>query len=345
MPAMSMASEPFGVLPDGTEIELHRLTSAAGVVVELITQGAAIHRILVPDGAGGAVDVTLGFDDLAGYTGPDNPHMGGTIGRFANRIAGASFELDGASFALVANEGANTLHGGPRGFDRRPWTAEHGAGAVTMRLSSPDGDLGFPGAMEVSATFALSESGALRIDYVATTDAPTVVNLTNHVYVNLAGGGTILDHVLEIGAGAYLPVDAAAIPTGDLAPVAGTPLDFTTPAPIGARIGDPFEQLALTEGYDHCYVLDAPAGEDGLMFAARATDPVSGRSLTVHTTEPAVQVYSGNHLSGVVHARRSGLCLETQHFPDSPHRPRFPSTVLRPGETFRSTTVYAIGAP
>jgi aldose 1-epimerase len=323
------------------------LASPSGVRVELIELGASISRIQAPGREGALADVALGFEAAEAYVA--NPaFLGCAVGRVANRIAGARFELDGKTYTLAANDGPNHLHGGPGGFGRRQWRGEatpsaEGA-AVRFSHTSPDGEEGYPGTLEASVSYTLDPEGALRIDYRATTDAATPINLTNHSYFNLAGAGSgsILDHVLELRASRYTPFDATLIPTGALAPVAGTPLDFSSPTAIGSRI----HQLRNggPTGYDHNFALDPGGGS--LELAARVHEPSSGRALEVLTTEPGVQLYTGNFMDGTLrgrggaYARHAGLCLETQHFPDSINQPEFPSVVLRPGETFRSTTVF-----
>lgn len=348
MPAVSAA---YGILPDGRRVDSWTLSSAAGVAVEILTYGGIIAAVHAPGRDGRIANVVLGRPDLAAYL-ARNPFFGTITGRYANRIAGGRFTLDGITYQLACNHGANALHGGQRGFDKQLWLAEP-AGERAVRLShvSADGEEGYPGRLAVAVTYALSDDGALSIDYAATTDRPTVLNLTNHSYFNLAGeaSGDVLDQVLEIAADAYLPTDAGAIPTGEVAAVAGTPFDFRRPTPIGLRITEPHPQILIGHGYDHCFVLRERT-RGVATHAARAVDPSSGRTLTVLTTEPGVQLYTGNHLDGslVGRGRRTyrqtaGFCLETQHFPDSPNRPAFPSTVLRPGEMFRSTTVYHFG--
>jgi aldose 1-epimerase len=303
------------------------LDNGAGLSMTVLDLGGIAMALNAPDRQGRSANVLLGLPAPEDYTRP-HPHFGALVGRYANRIAGGRFTLDGRSYQLPTNDGANTLHGGPQGFGRRTWTAEPlSASALQLHLVSEDGDQGFPGRLEAVVRYTLTPDMEWRIDYQARCDHPTVVNLTNHAYFNLAGTGTILDHRLRIAAQRFCPVDAALIPLG-MERVAGTRFDFREPMTIGARLGD---------GYDHNWVLDG----EGLRFAARLEDPASGRVMEVHTTEPGLQFYSGNFLDGRLgHARHAGLCLETQHFPDSPNRPGFPSTVLRPGETFRSTTVY-----
>jgi aldose 1-epimerase len=344
--AAAVSRAPFGALPDGTKVEVYTLASPE-MEVRVTPYGARIVAIRVKDRAGKMGDVVLGHNSVAEYAiAEGNPHFGGVPGRYANRIAKGRFTLDGKAYQLPINNGENTLHGGTVGFDRHVWTAKENANGVEMTLVSPDGDQGFPGTMTAHVRYTVAGS-ALRIDYSATTDKATVVNLTNHAYFNLSGEGnaSVVDEVVTIDADRYTPVDAGLIPTGELAAVAGTPLDFTKPRRIGDRIDAENAQLKVAGGYDHTWVLRGKAGE--LREAARVFDPASGRVLTVKTTEPGVQFYTGNHLTGALtgksgakYPRRSGLCLETQHFPDSPNHPEFPSTVLRPGETFRSTTEF-----
>lgn len=333
----------------GTGATVHRVALASEVLrMQVLTFGAAIERLEAPDAGGAMANVVLGLPTLDGYL-HDSPHFGAVPGRFANRIAGGEFVLDGTEFTLTRNEGPNTRHGGAVGFGKRIWTIEDsGARHVVLRLVSLDGEEGFPGRLDAHVTYTL-DGADVRIDYRAVTDAPTVLNLTNHSYFNLGGegSGTALDHVLTMEADAFLPVTAASIPTGDIRPVAGTAFDFRVATPIGARIRDADEQLRHGQGYDHNFVLRP---EDGLRQAARLVDPGSGRVLDVLTTEPGVQFYTSNKLTGALvgpggRCYRSGdaVCLETQHFPDSPNRPAFPSTVLRPGETFLSTTVFRFG--
>ena len=347
---------PYGRLPDGREVEQFTLRNAHGVEVRAITYGGLITAVRTPDRAGRLDDVTFGFDDLAGWSTRNAPYFGALVGRYGNRIARGHFTLDGQTYTLAVNNGQNHLHGGLRGFDKVLWTAEPGTGAdpsVTLRYTSPDGEEGYPGTLAVRVTYTLTADDELRVDYEATTTKATPVNLTQHTYWNLGGAtGTrgILDHVLQLDASAFTAVDSTLIPTGQLAPVQGTPFDFRTPTAIGARInqaGD--QQLKFGGGYDHNWVLDRN-GQAGLVRAARLTDPATGRTLEVRTTEPGIQFYSGNFLDGSVvgkggraYAYRTGLALETQHFPDSPNQPRFPSTILRPGQTYRSQTVFAFG--
>lgn len=318
---------------------MKELTLTGGrLSLSVIAMGGIVTALRVPDRQGRGANVLLSLPSLEDYARP-HPHLGTLVGRYANRIAGGRFSIDGETFRLPRNDGANTLHGGPRGFGQRPWTlVPVSASELELLLTSEDGDQGFPGRLDVRVRYTLTADDTWRIDYEARCDRPTVVNLSQHAYFNLAGGGSILDHRLAIAAQHYCTVDEGLIPAG-IAPVADTPFDFREPTAIGARIAQPHPQLRHGRGYDHNWVLDGGAG---LRFAARLEDPASGRVMEVHTTEPGLQFYSGNFLDGSVGglAHRSGLCLETQHFPDAPNRPDFPSTLLRPGETFRSRTEY-----
>jgi aldose 1-epimerase len=346
----TLHTAPFGTLPDGRAVTCFTLKNAAGVTVKLIDYGATVTEIHAPDRTGRSGNVVLGFDHLAQYL-TDSPYFGCATGRFANRIAQGRFTLDGKTYSLAKNNGENHLHGGVAGFDKKLWSAKPlpaTADGVSVEFTyvSPDGEEGYPGTLTTVVTYTLTAKNELRIDYRATTDQATPVNLTNHSYFNLAGSGDVRGHVVYLNCDGYTPVDAALIPTGEIAPVQGTPLDFTTPATIGAR-------LLLTgltpPGYDHNYVING--GGQSLTLAARVVEPGSGRSLEVRTTEPGIQLYSGNFLptepltgvGGVKYAQHGGFCLETQHYPDSINQPRFPSVVLRPGETFRSTTIYTFG--
>ncbi len=333
-------SRPFGML-DGKPVELYSLSNSRGMTVTISTLGGIITSMTAPDRSGASANIVLGFDTLAGYT-PNTPSLGALIGRYANRIAHAQFALDGKTFHLAANNGPNNLHGGPHGFSQAIWTAatsKDKPGALELALVSPDGDQGFPGTLRARVVYTLSDDNTFRIDYSATTDRPTVVNLTNHSYFNLsgAGSGPILDDQLTIHASRYSPIDATSIPLGDPVPVKGTPFDFTTPHAIGERIDAPDPQLKAGNGYDHNLVLDGKPGI--LALAAEVYDPKSGRVLQVLTTEPGVQLYTANGL-GKPFGPRTAFCLETEHFPDSPNHPSFPSTTLRPGATYHSTTVW-----
>ncbi|MFB8273424.1 aldose epimerase family protein [Streptomyces sp. NPDC055955] len=350
---------PFGATPSGLPVERWTLRSASGVEAAVLTYGAVLHSLRVPGPEGRPpAEVVLSLPDVKHYA-THGAYLGAVVGRFANRIAAGTFTLDGTRHHIPGNDRGNSLHGGADGFDRRLWRAEprerpDGAASVRLCLDSPHGDQGFPGSLQVSVTYTLASDGSLTLDYHAVTDRPTPVNLTHHAYFNLAGDPDrgVLDHLLTVDAAAYLPIDGTGLPLpGAPAPVAGSPFDFTRARRIGARIEEPDEQLARAGGYDHCWVLDdrdSPSGEgrSGLRRAARLEDPGSGRVLEVHTSEPGLQVYAGQQLDGGfgdLLGRRlgahSGLCLETQHFPDSPNRPDYPSTVLCPGQALRSRTV------
>jgi len=333
-----MQSHLFGRMPDGREVQAFSLRSSTGLSATITQYGARIAELLVPV-AGGERNVTLGFDQLEPYL-TDRVNLGAVAGRYANRIGGGRFSLDGREYRLPQNEGRNTLHGGPDGFSYRVWQAEPDGETLRLTLHSPDGDQGFPGALDAVVEYRL-DGDALVIDYAATTDAPTVLNLTNHAYFNLSGEASVLGHMLHIPSSRITALDAELIPTGEIRDIAGTPLDFRTPTAIGARIDEPNDQLQLGGGYDLNYALaDAPRAAPALA----ATVSAGGILMTVLTTEPGLQFYSGNFLSGAPFARRSGLCLETQHFTDSLNKPAFPTTVLRPGERFASRTVYRFGA-
>lgn len=308
--------------------------------------GAKLVSVRTPDRAGKMADIVLGYDTLDAYLDDNSTFFGSIVGRYGNRIAFGKFSIDGKSYQIPTNNGANTLHGGPIGFDRYVWQSQEIPNGVEFTHISPDGDMGYPGALTAKVKYTLA-GDTLRIDYSATTDKPTVVNMTNHAYYNLRGDdqGTILGHKLELNADRYTPVDSGLIPTGILAPVAGTPLDFRKPEVVGDRIDSDYEQMKLGLGYDHNFVLNGNAGT--LRLAAIVTEPESGRKMTVETTEPGIQFYSGNFLDGtftgrhgVKYEKRTGFCLETQHFPDSPNQAQFPSTVLRPGVTRHSTTTF-----
>jgi aldose 1-epimerase len=349
--AMRVSRAPFGVTPAGEAVDLYTLTVGSGMRVRLTNYGGIVVSLEVPDRDGKLADVVLGYDTLGDYV-RENPYFGAITGRYANRIAGGRFILDGKEFRLATNDGANHLHGGVVGFDKVVWRAEplKEADAVGVRLEyvSPDGEEGYPGTVRVWVTYRLTAAGELGIDYRAETDRATPLNLTHHSYFNLAGhaSGNVLGHELEIVAARFTPVDAGLIPTGELRPVAGTPMDFRAAKPIGRDIAADDEQIRRAGGYDHNWVLDGSAG-GSLALAARAAERGSGRVLEVYTTEPGMQFYSGNFLDGrlrgkggAVYGHRAGFCLEAQHFPDSPHQPGFPSTILRPGQQYRQTTLY-----
>ena len=342
---LGMARQAFGTTPDGEAVELFTLDSGLGLRVSLINYGATLTAVEVPDRAGKPANVCLYVDTLEQYL--KGAPSGAVIGRYANRIGGATFSIDGTVYRVTPNAGANHIHGGRRGFDKVVWKADAVSGAdwVGVRLSytSPDGDEGYPGTVRATVTYAVTASNELRMEYTATTDKPTVVNLTNHAYWNLAGAGQgdVLGHQLTVNADRYLPADAALIPSGKMKSVAGTPLDFRRPQTIGARIGE----LPETRGYDHCYVLNRKSPGE-LSLAARVVEPVGGRAMEVWTTYPGVQLYTANHLSGTLkvgdraYEKHGALCLETQYFPDSPNKPQFPSPVLRPGVIYRHVTVH-----
>lgn len=342
--------EPFGAASDATPVELYTLTNGNGLEARISTYGGTLVSLRTPDRHGALGDIVLGFDELTPYLGT-HPYFGSLIGRYANRIRAGRFTLNGATYRLPQNDGENHLHGGPQGFHTVVWRGEPADApdgpSLMLSYLSASGEQGYPGNLHVQVRYTLTEADELRLDYSATADAPTVVNLTNHTYFNLAGSGTILAHVLTLAAGRYLPVDAALIPTGELRGVAGTPFDFTAPTPIGARIDADAEQLRYAQGYDHTWVLDAGADT----CAAEVLEPQSGRRMRVYTTQPGVQIYSGNFLDGSLrgkgerpYPKHAGFCLETQHFPDSPNQPRFPSTVLVPGNVYRESTRYCFSA-
>ncbi len=338
-------------MPDGTPVEVFTLTNRRGMVVRVLTYGAIIQSIRVPDKTGRVADVVIGHDTLEGYR-TRSRFFGAVVGRYGNRIAKGKFTLDGHEYVLAVNNGPNHLHGGNVGFDKVVWTPTVAATGTSLSLTrtSPDGEEGYPGTLQVSVTYSLADTNELTIRYNARTDKPTPINLTQHSYFNLAGhdAGDIGGHILLLNADRYTPVDATQIPTGEIASVAGTPFDFRAPTAIGLRIDADDDQLRIGGGYDHNFVLNAGRGPGGV--AARVVEPTSGRTLEVSTTEPGIQFYSGNKLDGsitgkggAVYGRRSGFCLETQHFPDSPNHPEFPSTILRPGSLFQSVTVFRFG--
>ena len=341
---------PFGTMPDGKPVEQFTLANAHGVELKAITYGGIITSLRVPDRTGKVDDIVLGFDSLDGYL-KNDPFFGAIIGRYGNRIGKAQFTLDRQTYKLASNNGPNHLHGGNRGFDKVLWTAEPVAGsnAIAFTRTSPDGEEGYPGNLRVRVTYTLTDNNELVVEYRATTDKATPVNLTQHSYFNLAGqaSGDILGHQLMLNADRYTPVDDTLIPTGELAPVASTPFDFRQPAAIGARINNDHPQLKAGKGYDHNWVLNPGTG---LRLAARVSEPKTGRTLEVSTTEPGIQFYAGNFLDGTltgkggaVYKHRTGFCLETQHYPDSPNKPKFPSTTLRPGGEYRTRTVFTFG--
>jgi len=344
---MSVSKSVFGKTADGRQVDLYTCVNTHGLMLKITNYGAIVVELHTPDRDGKLANITLGFDQLDGYLGA-HPYFGATVGRYANRIAKGKFSLDGKTYTLATNDGPNHLHGGKVGFSKVVWQAEpvEQAEAVGVKFTytSPDGEEGYPGAVTATVVYLLTNKNELSIDYQATATKPTPINLTNHCYWNLggAGSGTILDHQLMLAADKYLPVDATLIPTGQLAPVEGTPFDFRKPQPIGSRIdqvtGDP-------PGYDHCMVLRNQSGK--LALAARVLHPASGRTMEIHTTQPGIQFYTGNFLDGAAanggYPRNAGFCLETQHFPDSPNRPEFPAAVLQPGKTYHEVTVHRFG--
>ena len=349
--AMSLTHKAFGSLSTGKPVTEYRMRNAAGLEIRFLDLGGIVTAMLAPDRQGRLANVTLDQADIAGYE-SNFGHFGALIGRFGNRIGGAAFTLGGKTYRLAANDHGNTLHGGIVGFDRAIWgvSAAQSGQALSAVLThvSPDGDEGFPGTLKVEVVYSLNDDNEFRIDYQAVTTAETVLNLTNHAYFNLAGNdqGSALDQIVQINAESYTPVDATGIPTGEIAPVEGTPLDLRQPKPIGAGIRVAHPQILMQKGYDHNWVLDKPSPH-AMTLAARAYDPASGRVLEVETTEPGLQFYTGNYLgggtagtAGVTYRQSDGYCFETQHFPDSPNKPHFPTTVLLPGHIFRSSTVY-----
>jgi aldose 1-epimerase len=342
------SQQPFGTTKEGVPVELYTLRNSKGMEARISNYGGLVVSLKVPDRNGQFGDVTLGYDTLEGYL-KESPYFGALIGRYGNRIANGVFELGGHKYTLATNNGPNALHGGLKGFDKVVWTPKviitPEGPALELKYLSPDGEEGYPGNLDTTATYSLTEDNGLKVEFVARTDKPTVVNLTQHSYFNLAGKGDILGHVVMIDADRFTPVDSTLIPTGELRPVAGTPFDFRTPTPIGARINQDNEQLKFGGGYDHNWVINKPLGELGVM--ARVYEPQTGRVLEVLSTEPGLQFYTGNFLDGTitgkygqVYEHRTGFCMEPQHFPDSPNKPNFPSVVLKPGEVYRNTIIY-----
>ncbi|QNP54196.1 galactose mutarotase [Hymenobacter qilianensis] len=349
---MTPTATSFGKTTDGTEVQLYTLTNSHGLQAKITNYGGTLTSLLVPDKSGKLGDIVLGFDNVSGYQSPEyvksGPYFGALIGRYGNRIKGGKFTLDGKEYKLATNNGANHLHGGVKGFDKVVWQAQPGSSAdgqnLTLTYTSKDSEEGYPGNLNVQVVYTLTNDDALRIDYTATTDKATPVNLTNHSYFNLNHGTAkdILSHQVTLNADRYTVVDAGLIPTGELRPVTGTPFDFTTPHAIGERIGQ------VEGGYDHNWVLKGTGS--GMRQAAMVYEPTSGRTLTITTDQPGVQFYTGNFLDGTLtgkggtkYVKNGGFCLETQHFPDSPNQPKFPSTILKPGETLRSSTVHQFG--
>lgn len=360
----SLPSESFGKLPHGRETRLYTLRNRHGMVAKVSDFGATLVSLEVPDKEGESADVTHGYDSVAGYRGPKNPYFGASVGRFGNRIADGRFTLDGKEYTLATNNSPGGipchLHGGETGFNKRLWTVadREAPGKIVFRYVSPDGEEGYPGELTATVSYTLTDDNELVWEATATTTAPTVVNLVHHSYWNLSGdpASTINNHELTLFADRYLPTNPGLIPTGELAPVAGTPMDFTSPHVIGERVGADFQAMEFGGGYDHCWVLSDPAPE-GLALAARLKDPESGRVMEISTNQPAIQFYGGNFLdpsdfqgdsqpgkSGIAYPHRSALCLETENFPDAPNQPDFPSAVLRPGETYRHVMVHKFSA-
>ena len=352
---LSSEHSAFGATSDGTAVEKYTLRNSKGIQATVITYGATLQSLLVPDKNGKVDDVVLGFDDVQGYQNNGTVYFGATIGRFGNRLAGGQFSLDGKTYQVPQNDKTNALHGGPQGFDKRVWKAEpsNGNGWVGVKLTylSVDGEMGFPGALNTEVTYSLNEKNELRIEYRATTDKPTVLNLTNHSYFNLAGAGNgdVLKQVATLHASHYTPVNEKLIPTGELPAVSGTPMDFLKPTAIGKNIKADHQQLKYAEakqgGFDFNWVLDTKG--DVSKLAAEVSDPQSGRRLQLFTSEPGVQLYTGNFLDGSIHGKAGkvyphwgAFTLETQHYPDAPNQPKFPSTRLDPGKTYTQTTVF-----
>lgn len=345
----SLTAQPFGKTLDGTPVEIFTLRNASGMTARIMTYGGIVQSLIVPDKNGNFGDVVLGYDTLDGYL-TNSPYFGALIGRYGNRIAKGHFTLDGVTYTLATNNGPNSLHGGIKGFDKMVWKvvrAEDTPKGPQLELSymSPDGEEGYPGTLEVTALYSITPDNGLRLDYTATTDKNTVVNLTQHSYFNLSGHGDVLGYQVYINAGQFTPVDSTLIPTGELEPVAGTPFDFRTPTTLGARVNADNEQIKFGGGIDHNWVINHPIGELGL--DATVTDPVSGRVLTVLSTEPGLQFYTGNFLDGkimgkggLVYQHRDAIVMEPQHYPDSPNHNNFPTVVLHPGETYRNTIIY-----
>lgn len=352
-PKGTLTHSRFGQLPDGTPVELYTLRNSHGMEAQIMTYGGIVTSLKVPDKRGKLDDVVLGYDTLDAYL-KSTPYFGAFIGRYGNRIAKGQFSLDGVTYTLATNNGVNALHGGLKGFDKVVWTARPlptaNGPSLIMTYVSRNGEEGYPGNLLVTAVYSITEDNALKVEFTATTDRKTVVNLTHHSYFNLRGSGDVLGHIVTINADKFTPVDSGLIPTGELRPVAGTPFDFMTPSAIGARIGQTQdEQIVLGQGYDHNWVLNKRGSE--LSLAAKVHEPMTGRTMEVWTTEPATQFYTGNFLDGTLvgkggwtYQKRNGFCFEPQHYPDSPNHPAFPSTELKPDETYRNTIIYKFGA-
>jgi len=350
-PKSSVTKSDFGTTPSGKPVELYTLRNSKGAEACIMTYGGIVQKLVMPDKNGKMEDIVLGFDSLDGYTGTNDPYFGALIGRYGNRIGGAQFTLEGKTYTLAKNNNGNTLHGGIKGFDKVIWTAKPSVGIagpqLTLAYVSLDGEEGFPGNLEVSAIYTLTENNELKLEFTAHTDKPTVVNLTHHSYFNLAGqgNGDILNHVVYINSDKTTPVDSGLIPTGAFADVTGTPFDFRKPTTIGARINDPDPILQYGPGYDHNWIINKPLGQFGLQ--ARVVEPTSGRVMEVWSDQPGLQFYAGNFLDGSitgkdgkVYQKHYAFCMEPQHYPDSPNKPLFPTTELKPGETYHNTIVY-----
>jgi aldose 1-epimerase len=346
----TVEKEPFGITSDGVDVDLYTLRNSLGMQARIITYGGVVVSLDVPDRNGNFADVVLGCESMPDYE-KYSRYFGALIGRYANRIAKGRFSLDGKEHTLATNNGENHLHGGIKGFDKVIWVGrsfEDGSGShLELKYFSPDGEEGYPGNLSVTVIYTLTDDNELKIEYTATTDQDTIINLTNHSYFNLAGAGNgdVLEHELMLNADKFTPTDASAIPTGELRDVDGTPFDFRSPTTIGSRIGADVEQIVFGHGYDHNFVLNKP--DDALFHAATVYESTTGRVMDVYTTQPGIQFYSGNYLDGSAHGkngknyeRRSAFCLETQHFPDSPNKPQFPSTVLEAGQQYSQTTIY-----
>lgn len=344
----TVTQQPFGTTKDGKAVDVYTLRNNNGVEARIINYGGIVLSLKVPDKNGKLGDVVLGYDTLAEYE-KETPYFGCLVGRYGNRIAKGKFTLNGKTYSLAVNNGPNALHGGLKGFDKVVWNARASASPegpmLALTYTSKDGEEGYPGNLKVTAVYTLTNDDALRLDYTATTDKDTVVNLTQHSYFNLAGKGDILGHIVYLNADKFTPVDSTLIPTGELRPVDGTPFDFRTPTAIGARVNAADEQIKFGGGYDHNWVINKPMGQLGLQ--ARVTEPATGRVLEVLSTSPGLQFYCGNFLDGSlkgkggwVYQHRNGFCMEPQHYPDSPNQPNFPSVVLKPGQVYRNTIIY-----
>jgi aldose 1-epimerase len=343
--ANTVKRSDFGKMPDGAGVSLYTLTNSHGMEAKIMTYGGILVSVKVPDRKGALADVVLGHDDLAGYVADSKTFFGALIGRYANRIGHAQFTLDGVTYKLPKNDGENSLHGGPQGFDKHVWTGRELPDGVELTYLSKDGEAGYPGNLTAVVTYRLTEDNRLQIHYAATSDKPTVVNLTNHTYWNLKGEGDALAHLVTLNADRFTPVDSGLIPTGELKPVAGTPFDFRKATAPGARISHADAQLKLGNGYDHNWVLNKNG--TGLTFAARVEETTTGRAMEVYTDQPGIQFYTGNFLDGTVRGKggrpanqHTALCFETQHYPDTPNKPSFPSAALKPGRKYDTTTEF-----